>query len=98
MAYTAKSRNWYERLRDIEAVIVGDGAPCFDGVNHVSLITGNGAPTNGTVNLVTPADSGSGVGVCGPGSLYIDYANAKVYVQTGTIDNVYWLILGNQSS
>jgi hypothetical protein len=90
---TQENRNLFDRLAAIEAVVMGDGSPCFDRANSVYLLTGSGAPTSGS-----DEDTATGYGVAGPGSLYIDYANAKVYVQTGTINDVYWLILGNQSS
>ncbi len=90
MALSQTNRNLFDRLAAIEAAVLGDGLLCVDRANKVYVKTGSGAPTDGA--------EGTGVGVCGPGSLYVDYTNAKLYVQTGAIGNVYWLVAGTQAS
>lgn len=50
--------------------------------NGVIDIAGAGAPTNGT--------SGTGAGICGPGSTYIDSTNANLYFNTGTLASPTW--------
>ena len=45
-----------------------------------------GAPTSGT--------SGTGFGICGPGSLLIDYTNKLVYINTNTKASPTWTPLG----
>jgi len=53
----------------------------------VKIRTGAGAPTDGTTLA----------GVAGPGSLYIDYTNAVVYVNNGTKASPAWSPLGGGS-
>lgn len=57
--------------------------------NNIFDTVGSGAPTNGT--------SGTGVGICGKGSLYADYTNGNVYVNTGTISSPTWTRMGGAS-
>lgn len=51
--------------------------------NNVQLRTGSGAPTDGT--------SGTGNGEAGPGSLYFDYTNKRIYQNTGTKASPAWV-------
>ena len=53
--------------------------------NDVIVMTGSGAPTSGA--------SGTGDDFAGPGSLYVDYANANVYIQAGTISSPNWKLI-----
>jgi len=54
-------------------------------VEHgVINIAGYGVPTSGT--------SGTGVGVCGPGSLYFDATNALLYMNTNTTASPTWTL------
>ena len=66
---------------------------CIGGIqldnSVVILVPGSGAPTDGT--------SGTGVGDAGPGSLYIDYANGKIYINTNTKASPTWTVVGTQS-
>lgn len=55
------------------------------GNNDVFMSTASGVPTNGT--------SGTGVGIAGPGSLYIDYTNKTIYQNTGTKASPTWTLL-----
>ena len=48
--------------------------------NGVYITCGSGAPTNGT----------TGAGLAGPGSIYIDFANALLYQNTGTLASPTW--------
>lgn len=48
--------------------------------NGVFPTVGSGAPTNGT----------TGKNVAGPGSLYIDYTNKLLYMNTGTLASPTW--------
>jgi hypothetical protein len=57
--------------------------------NDVLITTGSGAPTNGT--------SGTGVGLTGPGSLYIRTATGVVYVNTNTKASPTWTVVGTQT-
>lgn len=50
-------------------------------------LIGTGAPVNGT--------SGTGVGIAGKGSLYIDYAAGAWYVNTGTKASPTWTAAGS---
>lgn len=47
------------------------------------LITGDGAPVNGT----------TGDDFAGKGSLYVDYTNGALYINTGTIEDSVWVQL-----
>ena len=53
--------------------------------NDVIVMTGSGAPASGA--------SGTGDDFAGPGSLYVDYANANVYIQAGTISSPNWKLI-----
>ena len=53
--------------------------------NDVVVMTGSGAPASGA--------SGTGDNFAGPGSLYVDYANANVYIQAGTISSPNWKLI-----
>jgi len=56
-------------------------------VEHgVINIAGYGAPTNGA--------SGTGVNICGPGSLYFDATNALTYANVGTLAVPSWQLIG----
>ena len=90
MALTITERNLFDRIAAIEAAVLGDGLLAIDYANAVYIKTGSGAPTDGVL--------GTGYGVCGPGSLYIDYANSKLYINTNTKAAPYWYCTGNQSS
>jgi hypothetical protein len=50
--------------------------------NGCPVVTNAGAPTNGT--------SGTYVGVAGPGTLLIDFTNAVLYQNTGTLASPTW--------
>lgn len=61
-----------------------------DLVKNDALIVNNaGAPTNGT--------SGTGVGLCGPGSLLTDITNKKLYINTNTKASPTWTVVGTQT-
>jgi hypothetical protein len=77
-----------DRLDRLEAAVLGDGAICLDNVNSVYVLTGAGAPT----------DDVTGKDQAGPGSLYVDYSNATLYINTGTKASPYWLVAGVQAS
>jgi hypothetical protein len=51
--------------------------------HQVCVLTGDGAPVDGT----------TGDNFAGPGSLYIDYTNAKIYIQTSLITTPAWIEL-----
>jgi hypothetical protein len=53
----------------------------------VWTIAAGASPTNGT--------SGDGAGITGPGSIYIDTANAVAYINTGTLASPTWSELGS---
>ena len=53
----------------------------------VEIFTGAGTPTNG--------GSGTGANKAGPGSLYIDTTNKKLYQNTNTLASPTWLSLGD---
>jgi hypothetical protein len=55
--------------------------------NDIVLMTGAGAPTNGT----------TGDNFAGVGSLYVDITAGKLYINTGAITNPTWTIVGTQS-
>lgn len=55
--------------------------------NDVVVMTGAGAPVNGT----------TGDNYAGPGSLYVDITGAKLYINTGTISSPTWVVVGTQS-
>lgn len=65
------------------------GTAIMFGRNDVWLLTNAGAPTSGT--------SGTGAGTAGPGSLCIDYTNAKLYINTNTKASPTWTVAGTQS-
>jgi hypothetical protein len=48
-----------------------------------------GAPTDGA--------SGTGNGYAGPGSLLVDYTNAKLYINNGSKASPTWTVVGSQS-
>jgi hypothetical protein len=52
-------------------------------------IAGSGSATDGT--------SGTGVGLCGPGSTYMDYGSGILYVNTGTKASPVWVLPSNAS-
>lgn len=58
--------------------------------NDVNIFAGDGAPTNGT--------SGTRAGTAGPGSLYSDYTNGKLYINTNTKASPTWTVVGTQSA
>ena len=58
--------------------------------NDVVILTNAGAPTDGT--------TGTGVARCGPGSLCIDYTNAKIYINTNTKASPTWTVVGSQTT
>ena len=51
---------------------------------------GAGAPTDGT--------SGTFAGIAGTGSTYQDTTNGKLYINTGTLANVNWDVVGLQTT
>jgi len=55
--------------------------------NDVVVMTGAGAPTNGT----------TGDDYAGVGSLYVDVTAGKLYINTGAIDNPTWTVVGTQT-
>lgn len=56
---------------------------------QVLPVTNAGAPTDGT--------SGTGVNVCGKGTLLIDTTNGVLYINTGTLASPTWTKVGTQS-
>lgn len=56
-------------------------------VEDVCVIVNNGAPSNGT----------TGAAVTGPGSLCVDYANGKLYINTNTKASPTWTVVGSQT-
>lgn len=65
-------------------------AECTDRFNNSVLdVVGQGSPTNGT--------SGTGAGICGPGSSYTDTTGKTVWFNFGTLASPTWqLVLGNK--
>lgn len=55
--------------------------------NDVVLMTGAGAPSNGT----------TGDNYAGPGSLYVDVTAGKLYINTGSISSPTWTVVGTQT-
>lgn len=57
--------------------------------NNVVLMSGVGAPTNGT----------TGAGFAGPGSLYMDATatTSKLYINTNTMASPTWVAVGTQT-
>jgi len=53
--------------------------------NGIYNAVGSGAPTNAV----------TGAGLCGPGSLYVDYTNAILYMNTGTQASPTWTTIGS---
>ena len=53
--------------------------------NDVVVMTGSVVPTSGA--------TGTGDDFAGPGSLYVDYTNANVYIQAGTISSPNWKLV-----
>lgn len=53
--------------------------------NNIFNVTGSGAPTSGA--------SGTGVGICGPGSEYTDSANGNIYINVGTLAVPSWSLV-----
>jgi len=58
--------------------------------NGCPIVTNSGAPTNGT--------SGTYAGQAGIGALLIDYINAEVYQNTGTLASPIWTIFVSATS
>lgn len=56
------------------------------GYNNVFPLQGTTAPTNGT--------SGTGAGIAGPGSTYLDRSNLILYQQVGTKASPIWINFG----
>lgn len=54
--------------------------------SYICIMAGAGAPTNGT--------SGTGVGRCGPGSVYADVTNKTIYNNTNTMASPTWELTG----
>jgi len=79
------------RFLAVEAALKGGGLFAIDLTNHVYIMTGLGTPSDGA--------HGTGVGVCGIGSWYIDYTPAvgKAYINTGSISSPTWTCIGDQS-
>lgn len=57
--------------------------------NDVCVLHGDGAPTDGV--------SGTGYNIAGKGSLYTDYTNGKLYINTGTKSSPTWTVVGTQT-
>jgi hypothetical protein len=57
--------------------------------NDVVVMTGSGVPSSGA--------SGTGDNFAGPGSMYVDYTNANVYIQAGTISSPNWKLVTRAS-
>jgi hypothetical protein len=57
--------------------------------NFTPLLNNAGAPTNGT--------SGTFAGQAGPGALLIDFTNAVLYINIGTLASPTWVTLGEGS-
>lgn len=56
-------------------------------VQNVVVLVNDGAPVDGT----------TGDDVAGTGSLYVDSADGKLYINTGTMAAPVWTVVGNQS-
>ena len=66
------------------------GGAYFSLGNDVVLFANAGVPTGGT--------SGTLVGIAGPGSICIDYSNAKAYINTNTAASPTWTVVGAQTT
>lgn len=55
--------------------------------NDVVLMTGSAAPVNGT----------TGDNFAGPGSLYVATSTGVLYINTGSISNPTWVVVGTQT-
>lgn len=55
--------------------------------NDVVIMTGSAAPTNGT----------TGDNFAGPGSLYVATSTGVLYINTGSISNPTWTVVGTQT-
>jgi hypothetical protein len=61
------------------------GPVFIDQANNVGIQSGAGVPVDGT--------SGTGAGTLGPGSIYTDITNSKLYVQGGTLASPAWKLV-----
>ena len=72
------------------------GVGSFTPINMWAMLRAlinNGCPIltiNGTLFPVTSGTTGTFAGQAGPGSLLIDYANAVLYINTGTLASPIW--------
>lgn len=57
--------------------------------NDVCVLVGDGEPSDGS--------SGDGANVAGTGSLYSDYTNGTLYINTNTKASPTWTVVGTQS-
>ncbi len=58
--------------------------------NGCPIVSNAGAPVNGT--------SGTFALTAGPGSILIDYTNANIYVNVGTLASPTWVLFGGSSN
>lgn len=57
--------------------------------NNVFEVNGTGAPTNGT--------SGTGAGICGPGSTYTNLTTGDIYINVNTLLSPLWALASGAS-
>jgi hypothetical protein len=62
--------------------------------NEVCFISGDGAP----VNYTDGTPPGTGEGFAQKGSLYTDYTNGKLYINTGSKTQPAWTVVGAQTA
>ena len=79
-----------DRIDNLEAAVRGDALICLDFNNDVYISVGDGAPVDGS--------TGTGVDVCGTGSLYVDRTTPGMYVNAGTRALPYWYAFGHTGS
>jgi hypothetical protein len=96
----------YGTYGSIKHALSGSLALTLDS-NGLTLASGQiKAPTGGTLAIgVTiimtgagaPVDGTTGDNVAGPGSLYSDITNGKLYIQTSLITTPVWVLVGSQT-
>lgn len=76
------------------------GVGSFTPINIFAMIralVNNGCPLLSNVGAPTSGASGSFAGQAGPGALLIDYTNAVLYINIGTLASPIWVTLGEGS-
>ena len=83
---TAPTSGWKQRLRAVAEPLLTQalkgGCMLLDSTNDIWIFSGSSAPTDGT--------SGTGAGVAGPGSVYLDYTNINLYMNENTKASPTW--------